>query len=347
MSGELTAPGPPASRKNARMPKRRASAGWASIAGAAAAALVLASGGAPPAAADAGVACGPATLATLSSFDAAVANNIDRGELGGSETQVDIGHVTTAPDLLAAVASGNAAATLTAVKRIVYHHFWHIVRLRVLGPSGKLLADFGGPYVIAPVTGTLRLAGNVIGSYVMSVQDDVGFTKLESHAVGDPIAIYVGGRRVTEIGADFPLVEPTASALALDGVRYGLVTLHYNAFPTGTLDALLAVPQPAIQLQAQSCDAVALAETERVVKRIASRFHPLAARYANFVETVHSETGALVVVRIGLRAIAGVGPGPIVLPQSGTVAYQGRTWSVFSFAPTPPARIFVLVAQSV
>ena len=317
------------------------------IAGAAAAAVMLTSAG-PPAAGAAGVACGPATLATLSSLDAAVATNIYRGELGGSETNVDIGHVTTAPDLLAAVAAGNSAATLTAVKRIVYHHFWHIVRLRVLDSTGKLLADFGGPYVIAPVTEPLRLGGKVIGSFVMSVQDDVGFTKLETRAVGDPIAIYVGGRRAAELGADFPVAEPAAGPLTLDGTQYGAVALHYNAFPTGTLDALLAVPQPAVALEAQSCAAVALGETERVVKRIASRFHPLAALYANFVETVHAETGALVVVKIGLRAIAGSeGPGPATLPQSGTVLYEGQTWSVFSFEPTPPARIFVLVQQSV
>jgi hypothetical protein len=327
------------------MSQRHVSAVRASIASTAAAVVMLASAG-PPAAGDVGVACGPATLTTLSSFDATVANNIYRGELGGSETKVDIGQVTTAPDLLAAVAAGNSAATLTAVKRIVYHPFWHIVRLRVLDSGGKLLADFGGPYVIAPVTGALRSGGTVIGSFVMSVQDDVGFTKLEGHAVGDPIAVYVGGRRVAEIGGDFPAVEPTASSLALGGVQYGVVTLHYNAFPTGTLDALLAVPNPTLQLDSQSCAAVSLAETERVVKRIASRFHPLAARYGNFVETVHADTGALVVVRIGLRAIAG-NQGPAALPQSGTVAYQGRNWSVFSFEPTPPARIFVLVQQSV
>jgi hypothetical protein len=319
----------------------------AAIAGAAAAALMLASAG-PPAAGALGVACGPATLTTLSSLDAAVANNIYRGEVGGSETKVDIGHVTTAFDLLAAVAAGNSVATLTAVKRIVYHHFWHIVRLRVLDPKGKLLGDFGGPYVIAPVTGALRSGGRVIGSYVMSVQDDVGFTKLETRAVGDPIAIYIGGRRVTEMGADFPTAEPVAGPLALDGAQYGAVALQYNAFPTGTLDALIAVPQPTLAVEAQSCAGVALVETERVVKRIASRFHPLAANYGNFVETVHADTGALVVVRIGLRAIAGSGgPGPAVLPPIGSVAYQGRTWSVFSFEPTPPARIFVLVQQSV
>jgi hypothetical protein len=325
---------------------RRAAAA-AALAGAAAAALAGAGASAPGASA-AVAACGPATLSTLSSIDAAVASNIYRGELGGSETEIDIGHVTTAPDLLAAVAADNAAATATAVKRLVYHHFWHIVRLRVLDASGKLLADFGGPYVIAPVPGTLRSAGRVIGSFVLSVQDDVGFTKLESRAVGDPIGIYLGGKRVVEVGGDFPIKQPSGSSLTLGGVAYGLISLTYNAFPTGTLVAVLAVPEPALTLSAQSCANVSLEETERVVKRIAARFHPLAARYGNFVETVHADTGATVVVRIGLRAIAGSeGPGPPALPQSGPVNYQGKVWSVFSFAPTPPARIFVLIPQTI
>ena len=59
-----------------------------------------------------------------------------------------------------------------------------------------MLADVGGPYIIAPVAGVLRLDGRVIGSYVMSVQDDYGFTLLESHAAGDPIAIYYHGKKV-------------------------------------------------------------------------------------------------------------------------------------------------------
>jgi len=293
------------------------------------------------------LACGPTTLTTLTSVDSNVATNIYRGELGGSETNIDIGHVTTSAALLAAVAADNRAATLTVVKRLVYHHFWHIVRLRVLDATGQLLADFGGPYVIAPVSGTLKEDGRVIGSFVLSVQDDIGFTKLESRAVGDPIAIYVGGRRVAEMGADFPLAQPTASALTLAGAGYGLVAMTYNAFPTGTLVAVLGVPVPGLALQSQSCAAISLSENERVVKRIAARFTPLAARYGNFVETVHADTGAIVVVRIGLRAIAGSeGPGPPALPDTGAVSYQGRMWSVFSFEPTPPARIFVLVPQT-
>ena len=187
-------------------PRSRRSVAAAALAAALSVAAVAAGGGAPASAQPAQ--CGPATVATLATLDAQFATNIYKGELGGSETQVDLGHVTTAPDLLAAVAAGNVKATVDAVKRIVYHPFWHIVRLRVLDASGKLLADFGGPYVIAPVNGVLRSDGKVIGSFVMSVQDDVGFTKLESRAVGDPIAIYVGGDLVAAAGAAFPKPEP-------------------------------------------------------------------------------------------------------------------------------------------
>ncbi|HEY1777152.1 MAG TPA: hypothetical protein VGG41_13415 [Solirubrobacteraceae bacterium] len=314
---------------------------------AAAAVCLLPGSGLGASASGATLACGPATLATLTALDSSVATNIYRGELGGSETEIDLSHVGTSAALLAAVAADNQASTLTVVKQLVYHPFWHIVRLRVLDAAGKLLADVGGAYVIAPVSRPLKQNGRVIGSFVMSVQDDTGFTKLESRAVGDPIAIYIGGRRILDLGADFPLAQPTSARLTLDGTSYGLVADTYNAFPTGTLVAVIAVPAPTLVQESQSCASVSLAETERVVKRIAARFDPLAARYGNFVETVHADTGAVVVVRIGLRAIAGSeGPGPPALPQTGPVSYQGKIWSVFSFAPTPPARIFVLVPQA-
>ncbi|MGA2006714.1 MAG: hypothetical protein ABSH27_04040 [Solirubrobacteraceae bacterium] len=293
----------------------------------------------------AAVACGLATTSTLQAVDAMVANNIDRGELSGSETQVDLGHVTGDADLLSALAADDATATARAVAQIVYHHFWHIVRLRVFDAAGRLLADVGGPYVIAPVDGVLRSAGGQqIGSFVMSVQDDVGFAKLETRAVGDPIGIYVGGRLVTERGAQFPKLEPAGATVALGGLRYSSQTLTYDAFPSGTLDAVIALPPPTAALSEQSCGAVAVAEIGRVAERLALRFHPLAASYGNFVEVVHSETGADVVVRIGLRVIAGSGgPGPLTLPSSGTVSYEDRLWSVFTFAPTPPARVYLLI----
>ena len=303
-------------------------------------------GALPAASAQVAVACAGSTTSTLAAIDAMVANNIYRGELGGTETQTDLGHITTAPDLIAAVGADNVAATAKAVARIVYHHFWHIVRLRVYDAAGRLLADVGGPYVIAPVDGVLRSpTGAQIGTFVMSVQDDVGFTKLESRALGDPIAIYVGGARVAQLGAAFPRAEPSGPSLALGGVRYASTALTYDAFPTGTLDAVIAVPAPAAALAVESCSAVDVSEIGRVAERLALRFHPLAANYPNFVQVVNSETGAVVVVRIGQRVIAGSGgPGPIVLPSHGTVSYEDRLWSVFTFAPTPPARVYLLIA---
>ena len=317
-------------------------------------ALVVSAGGALSASRQvSGAACGASTLATISTVDAMVATNIYRGELGGLgdvETLKDLDRVTRAADLLAAVVADNRAATLRAVKRIVYHPFWHIVRLRVLDAAGRMLADVGGPYVIAPVMGVLQSPGGlVVGSFVMSVQDDLGFAKLERRFVGDPIGIYVHGRLALERGGRFPKIAPTGARATLGGVVYGAVTRTYNAFPTGTLNAVIAVPMPATAVTERPCTAVKVGEIGRVAERIAALFQPtLAAHYAALVEVAAAYTGATVLVRIGLRAIAtsdGLGPTTLPLPHNGTVSYLGQSWSVFSFAPTPPARIYVLLAQ--
>ena len=295
---------------------------------------------------DLGTPCGSSTLATVVAVDSRVANNIYGSELQGNETTVDLGHITGAADLLSAVAAGNRAAAFKAVSRIVYHHFWHIVRLRALDTSGRVLADIGGPYVIAPVTGVLRSGPRVIGSFVMSVQDDMGFAKLERHAIGDPIAIYMNGRLAVELGGRFPFRPPAGAQVSLAGTPHAAVTLTYNAFPSGTLSAVIAVPIPSASVSTQSCPAVTVAETGRVAERLAARFNPLAASYSGFVQTCHADTGAIVVVRIGMRVLDGAGgPGPSMLPLSGPVTYQSKTWLVYSFAPTPPARIYLLIAQ--
>ena len=324
--------------------------GRVTIAGVVLALVVLAGGALSASRQVSGVGCGASTLATISTVDAMVATNIylgELGELGDVETMKDLDHVTGAADLLAAVAADNRSATLKAVKRIVYHSFWHIVRLRVLDTAGRVLADFGGPYVIAPVTGVLRSAGGVVvGSFVMSVQDDLGFAKLERRFVGDPIGIYVHGQLAVQRGGSFPEIAPTGASLTLGGIVYSTMRRTYNAFPTGTLSAVIAVPAPPPAVTEQPCAAVTVGEIGRVAERIAALFHPLAGNYPGFVATTHGYTGTTVIVRIGLRALLGSqGLGPATLPPSGTVSYLGQSWSVFSFAPTPPARIYLLIAQ--
>jgi hypothetical protein len=296
-----------------------------------------------------GTACGASTLNTISAVVAGVANNIYRGELGGGEVAVDQRRVTQSVALLTAVAAGNRAAARRAVHAIVYHSLWHVVRLRVLDTGGHIVAEIGGPYVLAPVTGTLRLGGRVIGSYMMSVQDDYGFTILEVHAAGLPAAMYYGGRNVADTGGPLagrplPATLPTGPTLTLAGKSYDVLEETYGAFPTGTVTAVILIPPPSASLAAQSCGAVRALEVGHVAQLLAARFVPLDLSYAKYAAVVHDDTGALVILRIGPRALPGSEAlGPAIIPASGPVSYLGRSYWVVSFAPTPPARIYVLV----
>jgi len=289
--------------------------------------------------------CGAATATTVQAVVASVATNIYRGELIGGEVFANEHRVASSARLLAAVASGRRSAVYAAVHSLVYHPLWHIVRLRVLDAAGHVLADIGGPYIIAPVAGVLRSGARTIGSFLMSVQDDVGFTKLETHAAADPIGVYYKGRLVASLGARFPTLPPSTATLAVGSVTYSVVDETYNAFPTGTLTAVILVPPPPAAWASQPCIAVRTSEIGRVARLLSERFHPLDASYAKFAEVVHDDTNAVVILRIGTRPIAGSqGIGPPVIPLSGAVTYEDKPYWVFSFAPTPPARIYLLVA---
>jgi hypothetical protein len=292
--------------------------------------------------------CGAATHAVLATADAQVLNNIYANENAGLEVTDDLAEIGGSQALVNAVTQDDAAATFIAVEKLVYHPGWHIVRLRVLDASGRLLADVGGPYVIAPVSGVLRSAsGEVIGSFLMSVQDDVGVTKLETRFVGDPIGIYYRGHLVAALGgAALPRARPTAPVLTVRRVRYLAMTATYNAFPSGTLRAVILVPPPAQALTSESCASVRAGEFGRVAARLTGLLGPVVEHYYGFAYWVHVYTAADVFVLDpdGTVIAASNGATPPPLPLTGTVAYQGQSWLVFSFAPQPPARVYLLVA---
>ena len=298
-------------------------------------------------------ACGAATLATVTQMLDTVANNIYRGELGSPEVTADRRHVEQSAPLLAAVAAGHRQAAYNAVHAIVYHGRWHVVRLRILNTAGKLVAEAGGPYVLAPVHGELRRNGQVIGSYVMSVQDDYGYTILMEHAAGLPVSVYYRGRNVADTGGPLaggplPARQPTGSTLTLAGRAFNVLTVSFTAFPTGTVTAVILVPPPSATLSAQPCAAVKAAEVGQIARTLASRFHPLDVSYDKYAVVLHDDTGATVLLRIGPRALPGSqGLGPAVLPNNGPLSYLGRNYWVYSFAPTPPARIYLLVPNPV
>ena len=293
------------------------------------------------AAASAAESCGSASAATVSAVDVAAAGHIYAGELAGTETKADIGHITTSEALLSAMAASNPAAIQAAVHGLVYAPRWHIVRLRVMR-AGKVLADVGGPYIIAPVTGTLRWHGRAVGTYVMSVQDDVGFVKLVSRFIGVPIDIYRNGSYLMGTLTPAPRTASAGANVTVGGSSYRESVMPAAAFPSGSLQIALFQRQPTAAHG--NCATVRSAAWGSVAAHVAGRFNPLPPHYKDVVTVVRGLTNGMAFVRVGSQQLAG-GAGPAKLPSSGTVTYRGRPWSVFSFAPVPPARIYLLTPK--
>ncbi len=144
--------------------------------------------------------------------------------------------------LLAAVAQRQPAATEAAIKALLNHH---IVRLRVYGRSGELLGDVGGPYVLAPVHGTLRSGGRTIGTFVLSVQDDEGYEKLAKRLEGLDVLVYMNGQIVkNSLGPVSWADVPANGSYAYRGKRFRVFTVHAQAFPSGALLIRVLVPEP-------------------------------------------------------------------------------------------------------
>lgn len=286
------------------------------------------------------VPCGAASTATIAGVDGVVAQLIYKAELHSREVSADIAHIMGSRELVNAVASANGSAAYAAVHTIVYTPRWHIVRLRVVR-NGRVLADVGGPDIIAPVSGPLRLNGRVVGSFVMSVQDDLGYVKLVSRFIGVPIDLYRNGSLVMGTLQPAPPLVRTGAPVTVAGRKYQAHVLDALAFPSGALRVALFVPEPTSAVTGQSCAAVRVAAWGSVAKHIAARFNPLAAHYRELVETLRGSTGGLAYVRAGSSRLAG-GVGPARIPHGGTVSYRGRSWSVFSWEPVPPARIYLL-----
>src|SRR5580700_3161754 len=179
--------------------------------------------------------CGKAAPEVLAQTIGEVASKIYGGEVASSETIKDRHQVETYVPLLQAVATGEKTAVEDAVTSLVYSHT-HIVRLRVLRGS-TLLADVGGPYVLAPLSGTLRLHGRTIGRYVMSVQDDVGYVKIETRFIGAPLVLRRGDKNVPVEGlvSPGPVKIPEHGPITYKYVHYQVYSFKASAFPKGPL----------------------------------------------------------------------------------------------------------------
>jgi hypothetical protein len=292
--------------------------------------------------------CGAAAAEVLARTAGSVATRIYAGELSGSETRSDRGQVERYTPLLAAIASGDRAAVNAAVRSLVFSHT-HVVRLRITRGS-TVLADVGGPYILAPVSGALRLRGRSVGRYVLSVQDDLGYVKLATRFIGAPLTLRVGSHTLPVAGVLMPGPAriPDHGPVSYRQTTYEAFSFNASSFPSGRLRISLLLPVPR-SLSATSCAEIKTAELGRVAQRISRRFALSPASFPAYIKLTRTLTGSLTYIRSGPRQLAGsTRPGPPRLPTAGSVRYRGVSYGVSSFqalTAVGQVRIYQLVAS--
>ncbi len=183
--------------------------------------------------------CGPTAQDTVVNTVSRVAALIYAAETGPSAT-LQVRRVQGNGPLLAAVARRDPAATRRAIDGLLNQH---VVRLRV-SAGGRLLADVGGPDVLAPRDATLELGGRTIGSFVLSIQDDLGYLLLAQRLAGLRVIMHMGGKLVmSSLGAAPPHVPPQGP-FHFRRHAYRVFTLDATAFPSGALRITVLIPVP-------------------------------------------------------------------------------------------------------
>ena len=300
-----------------------------------------------PAPASTAAPCGAAGAAVLANTAGAVAQRIYASEVRSSEVSADKRQIESYGPLLSAVQRGEHAAIEAAVHSLVYSHT-HLVRLRVSRGS-TLLSDIGGPYILAPVRGTLRSHGRTIGQFVFSVQDDLGYVKLVTRFIGAPLILRTDSGQVPVEGllSPGPATIPDRGPVTYRGTTYEAYSFRVEAYPSGRLRVSLLLPVTGA-LQTQTCARIKTQETALVAQRISRRFALSPSAFPPFVRLVQTMTHALVYVRAGSRTLAGsTRSAPPKLPTSGALRWRGVGYEVASFqAPssTGSVRVYVLVA---
>jgi hypothetical protein len=326
-----------------------ASAAKAPVAGPAPAAPTTPAAAAPsPPATGGPAACGPAGAEVLATTAGSVAERIYASEAHSSETASDKRQIESYAPLLNAVEKNDKPAIHKAVHSLVYSHT-HIVRLRV-DRGSELLDDEGGPYILAPIAGTLRAHGTTIGHFVFSVQDDLGYVKLVTRFIGAPLILRTDSGNVPVEGllSPGPASVPDHGPVEYRGSSFEAYSFKAGAYPSGRLRVSLLLPV-ARTLASKSCIEIKSAELGLVAQRISRRFTLSSSAFAPYVKLVHTMTHALVYMRAGSHTLAGsTHTAPANLPNAGALRWHGVDYEVSSFsAPTSagPARAYVLVAH--
>jgi hypothetical protein len=174
--------------------------------------------------------CAASAAQTVAETVGAVGERLVRAEAHGPEVARALRLVAGDPSFVRAVRTRDAAALRAAIVRFFEAKQLHIVRVRAVTASGRLVGDVGGPYVLAPASRAIRERGRVVGRVMLSIQDDAGFVKLMRRFTGASVVLRAGGR-VLPVSARTPPGRRV--------VRFAFAT---RAFPGGRLRVALVVP---------------------------------------------------------------------------------------------------------
>lgn len=154
-------------------------------------------------------------------------------ELHSPDVAKTIRHIEASSAFQHAVAARDAVAARAAIVGFFREHI-HVVRVRVTTGAG-LLVDVGGPYVLAPVNGTVRSGGKTVGKFEMAIQDDAGYLKLAHLFTGAEVLMRTGEHQVMGTLTPGPASVPDRGQVSYDGRAYEAYSFTGTAFPSGPL----------------------------------------------------------------------------------------------------------------
>ena len=183
--------------------------------------------------------CGTTREETVAGTLRDVATLIYKGE-SGPRARLQVQRVQAYKPLQEAVAAHDPEAARKAIDVLLHKH---VVRLRV-STRGALLADVGGPYVLAPLRAPLTQNGRQIGELELSIQDDEGYKRLAERLAGVHVVMSAGGHVVKNSLGTVTTPIPASGPYAYQGHEYTVFTIPAEAFPSGPLTIRVLVPNP-------------------------------------------------------------------------------------------------------
>ncbi len=180
---------------------------------------------------------GSVTQATVETLGH-VGERIYKEEAGSPYVRATLRHIEADPAFQQAVAERDTRAIRAAIVSFFAAHI-HVVRVRAYGvePSGaqRLLYDLGGPFVLAPVHGSVRSGGRLVGRFSFAIQDDAGYLKLAHRFTGAQVLMRTSSRQVMGTLQPGPTQVPKRGLISYRGNHYAVYSFTGTAFPSGVL----------------------------------------------------------------------------------------------------------------